>query len=85
MASATCSNQLHIKHFLAVDTFGCNRKEEYILKSLVTKALFIRRILVASNAIKTIDNETKNLVKAPFTLYRIRLLRYLRFPFKSNG
>ena len=37
-----------------------------------SKACFLRRILVASNAIKTIYNETTNLIKLHYLLHSTR-------------
>ena len=39
------------------------------------KACFIRRILVASNAIKTIDNEMINLIKLHYLLFELHSTR----------
>jgi hypothetical protein len=39
------------------------------------KACFIRRIVVASNAIKTIDNEMINLIKLHYLLFELHSTR----------
>jgi hypothetical protein len=41
----------------------------------LTKACFMRRILVASNAIKTIDNEMINLIKLHYLLFELHSTR----------
>jgi hypothetical protein len=39
------------------------------------KACFVRRISVASNAIKTIDNDTINLIKLHYLLFELHSTR----------
>jgi hypothetical protein len=39
------------------------------------QACFTRRILVASNAIKTIDNEMINLIKLHYLLFELHSMR----------
>jgi hypothetical protein len=48
-------------------------KHKMFLNSLgnMRKACFIRRILVASNAIQTIDNEMINLIKLNYLLFEL--------------
>ena len=45
------------------------------LRTQRSKARFIHRILVASNAIKTIDNEMINLIKLYYLLFELHSTR----------
>jgi hypothetical protein len=45
------------------------------LQTMPLKACFIRRILVAWNTIKTIDNEMINLIKLHYLLFKLHSTR----------
>jgi hypothetical protein len=58
------------------NTYSCfvlSRVENYFV--IEPKARLIRRILVASNAIKTIDNEMMNLIKLHYLLFELHSTR----------
>ena len=81
----TSAVKIYIKNNVKIDlqplVFGIITYEDYAQSASITpspwlyKAHFIRRILVASNAIKIIDNEMINLIKLHYLLFELHSTR----------